>query len=152
MRLKKHKFTIESLVVSAREHIGRIIDTMTFEDVIDITAAIGLTTVIHEAVKTLPNVVKTLSTLTYVELGNILGSGSIVSSFGAFIGVFMADLFKQWITPPPKEEPKPQEDQLPMLLGWLLSFAIAWIIVKWGDKMIVSGIGNLSGIIKLLGI
>lgn len=157
MRLKKHKFTIESLVVSAREHVGKLIDTMTFKDIIDVVAAAGLTPIIHDAILTLPKITKTLKTLTFTELGSVLGSiifPGIGTSIGALIGIITADLFKQYVTPGSKEEKKPEEktmeEQIQEFMSWLLAFSISWCIVKWGDKMINAGIGTLPTIISML--
>ena len=149
MRVRKHKFTVESFLLSAREHIGKLIDTMTFEDVVDVVAAMGLTTIIHDAIKGIPEVVETLKNTTVSGLMSIFGPNLFTSSQGFFDLIGLGDLYRKWTT---SEEPmpKPEEEQLPMFLGWLLAFSIAWCIVKWGDKLLSAGIGTLPAIIKLL--
>jgi hypothetical protein len=149
MRVKKHKFTVESFLLSAREHMGKLIDTMTFSDVVDVVAAIGLTTVIHDTVINLESLKKIFSKASFMDLSKFLGSANIVSGFGALIGGMLADFFKQFTQPQP-EIPKEEEPQYFTVLSWLLSFSIAWCIVKWGDKLISAGISSVPSIIKLL--
>ncbi len=146
---KTHKIEPKNLLLSAREHIGKLIDTMTFEDVVDVVAAMGLTTIIHDAIKGIPEVVETLKNTTVSGLMSIFGPNLFTSSQGFFDLIGLGDLYRKWTTP---SEPilKPQEDQLPMFLGWLLAFSIAWCIIKWGDKLLSAGIGTLPAIIKLL--
>jgi hypothetical protein len=133
-----HRFTPESLTRRLSDHVGKMLDTMTFRDTIDLIAAAGLTPVIQTA---LPEIQGIANFASFV-----LGHPEYLPLIGPLIGIF------QTITGNPPAPIKPGGNiNIQGVQAWLLSFAIAWCIVKFGDKLINAGITGLEGITALIG-
>jgi hypothetical protein len=151
-RRKHLKWNIKSLMESAREHVGKLIDTLTFRDIIDIVAAIGLAPVIRSVIADLPAIKNSLTTVflapgVYVAGIFFPGLQNIANQALDLIGKFFSGTLGQ---PPPTVQATAGSPQAEDIMLWILSFAVAWMIVKFGDKLINAGITGLSGIVGLL--
>jgi hypothetical protein len=142
-----HKMTPKSLERRLSDHIGKMLDTMTFKDTIDIIAAIGITPFVYDALQSVQPVVSAVEGLLTGKTEN-----AIVNNF--------LSIFNPWAWVQSIEShlnPQPAKGPIASLnagavLNYMLAFGISWCIVKWGDKMISAGLGSLTGILGMLGL
>ena len=161
------------LLLSLREHIGHAFDQMKVTDWIDVIAAIGITPVIRQAVITSESFMKATGA-SIALIGQIPKEVWAVflmplptdKNYGSdFTGWLLGEL-KPFIdlgsalglparAGPQQGTTAQSTDTTSMLsniLLWLEAFAISWMIVKWGDKMLNAGIGSFAAIGGLLGV
>lgn len=163
MKVITHKFTAESLLERLSDHFGKMLDTMTFKDVVDIVAAIGLTPVIMTAIGDLKPIMSVLGRAVSIvsapfnAVENPVGAFQLIWSDIVFAFSHPTTVFNPFVGPPSSTSTKTtpatvSSPDLQNIFQILLAFAIAWCIVKWGDKMISAGLGTLEGIVGMLGI
>jgi hypothetical protein len=149
MRKIKHKFTLESIMLSAREHIGKLIDTSNLKDIIDLVAAVGLTVVIHETIKVFEKVATNVDNIaSYVGWMNNPVMKTLFMPTGFILTLLYGDIPAKGQT----TVPQAQALSLTDVITWMLSFSLAWCIVKWGDKLLNAGLGSLGGILGMVGL
>lgn len=141
--LKFHKR--KSLKESLREHIGKIIDTITFRDIVDVIAAAGIAPVIYNCLDKIDSLKNNLTAdIEATAIGALIGT-IIFPGIGTMLGGILATVGKVAVT-----DVTVSALSVPQSLKWLLAFGIAWCIVRWGDKMLSAGIGSLAGVVGLL--
>lgn len=129
---KAHKK--KSFEQSFKEHIGKAIDRI---DPIKAVAILGLT--IFAKVAITANIELTKLVLDAVNVGWLTGSP------------FFAMIQGLKILPTPSEVGKETLEEIPDWLLWLVSFALAYIIVEHGDILFAEGGSIQTAISSLLG-
>lgn len=145
----------KSIMEKLDEHLGKMIDRLEFKDILDCVAAAGLTPVIHEAIIASVTVGSILEKAQVTATGALIGT-AIFPGLGTLAGGIIGFVVSNFLPQPAGQEISVSglipPSQVKPFLEWLLSFSIAWCIVKWGDKMIGIGITSLAGIGSLLGV
>jgi hypothetical protein len=117
------------LADSLREHIGKMIDRI---DPLESFAVAGLTYIMH---------------------GLILNNEALLAAAGKWIsneplsGIQSIWGYVSKTVNAPKEIAKPDSIEI-----WITSFVIAFCIIRWGDKMIAAGLGDITKIITMIGL
>jgi hypothetical protein len=117
------------LADSFREHIGKMIDRI---DPLESFAVAGLTYIMH---------------------GLILNNEALLAAAGKWIsneplsGIQSIWGYVSKQVNAPKEIAKPDSIEI-----WITSFVIAFCIIRWGDKMIAAGLGDITKIITMIGL
>lgn len=146
LRFKKSK---KGLELSIREHIGKIIDKI---DPMDIIAILGFTFIIKQII--IENFEDRIVELIYGKgiLGLIAFAGPTVYGIFQYIRPIL-EAKGLW----PREEEMKKALDIPQIeiFEWILSFALAYIIVKHGgaligllDKGLNSVVGMFLGVLK----
>ena len=119
----------KSLEESAKEHIGKIIDNTKVSDIAEIMAAIGLTPMVEQVIKNAPNIA---SAVHNIFLGELTWPLAFVFPLNMFL--------------PVQQYKKPEES----VFTWLISFSVAYIIVRHAGQLIGLLEKGLTSIVPLL--
>jgi hypothetical protein len=127
------------LEVSLREHIGKLIDN---SDPLEIGAVIGLTIIVKLTIDKTEEIRGWLATTggLYTEFETIIGKQTLLTWLGNALGLKPVETEKY-------------EGMFPDWADWIISFAIAYIIVRHGGAifgLLKGGAGNLITVIKSL--
>lgn len=114
--------------VSIKEHIGKIIDNTKISDIAEVIAAIGFTPMVENIIKMNPD-------LTGIVKKIFIGEVTWPLAFMGFGGLI-----------PLEAQKKPTES----VFTWLLSFSIAYIIVRHAGQLIGLLEKGLTSIVPLL--
>jgi hypothetical protein len=155
------------LLESTKEHIGHILDNTKIMDLAELAAALGITFVVHDLIigtdvliqkvaKNYNSMTNVFSDLTGVPvIGGILGELSIpTDTILTLLGVNLS------VAPPkrpgyvqvPEKAPETsaEPDTQFQIFTWLISFSLAYIIVRHAGQLIGlldKGIGSVLGLL-----
>jgi hypothetical protein len=143
------------LDVSLREHIGKVIDNTNITDIVEVIAAVGLTPVIYNVILSEQKLFDQVKLIIGMPIA--LASGNIPAYVTDVIGLVFGAL--SWLGVPYKEKPiKPGETpavtpKVPAevnYMTWLVSFSIAYIIIKNAGQLIGLLDKGLEKVVPLL--
>jgi len=129
------------LDVSLREHIGKIIDNTKLTDVAELVAVLGLTPIVKMTIEETETLMAKFKRM--IESGAWL-KWSLLMPLTPYLGFAIETL----VTPPDVEMEKIMDLPEVEIFEWILSFAIAFCIVKWGGYLI----GQIGDLTKVIGV
>lgn len=132
LKLERKDHEKKSLLDSARQHIGKIIDRV---DPLETAAVIGTTVLIHGFILSIEGFAGELTATLANKVSDIGISG--ITQLATNLG------FKLDLPTAPQAQAKPPQDNITL---WLLSFVVAFILVRYGAQ-ILSSFGGLKGLI-----
>jgi hypothetical protein len=141
-KLHANKPMLESL----KEHISKMIDRI---DPLEVVAVCSGTYIIHTAIVTTEDLFNKVTKLSF--------DNPAVRGISDFVTGNFSDIFNQILgaaTQKPTGD-APLQIQVPDLLVWMISFFVAFLLVRWGGQFIASIASNplaLSGLLGLVGI
>jgi hypothetical protein len=117
LKFKKSK---KGLELSFREHLGKIIDNI--GPYVEVSAVLGMTLIVHNIVASDPEVKPKVDVLMQAEKWIFLPSIAFVEWLGARLGT---EIMKGLAGPIPAQ-----------YFDWILSFVVAYMLVKYGGQLI----------------
>ena len=127
----------KSMLDSAREHIGKMIDRI---DPLEVGAVAGLTFVLHETI------LSTSDLLQKINVTIARNPAYVVGVLNPFAGLMLALLPK--VSFPEELENIKTPDSFFL---WVVSFILAFIIIRWGAELLKGGVSGVASLLPLIG-
>ena len=127
----------KSMLDSAREHIGKMIDRI---DPLEVAAVAGLTFVLHETILSTSDLIQKINTTIAKNPAYVVG---VLNPFAGL----MLSLLPKMNFPDELDNIKTPDS----FFLWVVSFLLAFIIIRHGAELVKGGVGSVSSLLPLIG-